>query len=258
MKKIIIYLSLSCFFINLLSAQESARFKRSTSKDEFYFGVRAGLGAAFIFSANEALSSQFKNSKKNTNTVDFEDGSTNTSNQSSSNQTTNKTSAVFSHTAGVYAGYKFSEALSLQAELLYARGGVNYEHSFKKSDTVTTDGKKRLNLESREIKLSLISHYIDMPVVAQYNFPSGIYIEGGPQLSFLVGKNYNYSKRDPADNKNPELNTFDFKLAAGAGYRFNDKWDINLRYTQGFSNVIKDTKDSTKNGAFQLSAAYTF
>jgi len=36
------------------------------------------------------------------------------------------------------------------------------------------------------------------------------------------------------DNKNPELNTFDFGPGRRAGYRFNGRWDVNLRYTKGF------------------------
>jgi hypothetical protein len=82
------------------------------------------------------------------------------------------------------------------------------------------------------------SAYLQLPLLASYQFPKGIFIEGGPQVGFLV------SASDHYDNEKHDVKEFvkktDIGLAVGAGYEINKKLAANLRYNAGLKNWYKD------------------
>lgn len=219
MKKIISYLSLSCVLgISAIKAQEINSFKSAFDKKKFYIGMKQSMGIANISGLKKPSGDS-------------------------------KISPIFSHASGLYGGYKLNDAFSLQAELLASQQGVCIE---SKND---------------DSKIYSKATYLSIPFLGQYTFPSGVYIEAGPQFSFLAASSINLTNHPEFregtvsynfNNEKSPFNTFDLGLALGAGYHFNERWNANLRYTQGLSKVFKDVKESTKNSQFQVGVGYTF
>jgi hypothetical protein len=73
--------------------------------------------------------------------------------------------------------------------------------------------------------------YINVPVMAQYRFRGGFYIEAGPQVGFKIDE----------EIENETLKDFarglDLSIAAGLGYRGKKGLGIGGRYTAGLSKV---------------------
>jgi hypothetical protein len=94
--------------------------------------------------------------------------------------------------------------------------------------------------------------YVNVPVMAQFRFPGGFYLEAGPQVGFKVSE----------DIDNETLQDFakglDLSLAGGLGFRGKKGLGIGGRYTFGVSKV-GDFKPSNgidpdfKNGVVQVS-----
>ena len=109
--------------------------------------------------------------------------------------------------------------------------------------------------------------YISVPIMLQYNATPQLYLEAGPQFSYLVDSG---AKADNAlvqaagealvhkDN----LKSFDFGVGIGAGYWFTKNVGINARYVAGFSDIAEnrasDDSNRAKNNVFQVGLAYKF
>ncbi|MFS4493988.1 porin family protein [Maribacter sp. 2308TA10-17] len=92
--------------------------------------------------------------------------------------------------------------------------------------------------------------YLHIPIMGKYHITDAIAVEFGPQVGFLL-----------ADNWDENFSVIDTKkvnigLNLGGGYRLNDNFYFNLRFSPGLTRVIEAT--STKNFAFQLGANYFF
>ncbi|OFM83176.1 porin family protein [Weeksella sp. HMSC059D05] len=132
----------------------------------------------------------------------------------------------------------------LQLEVLYANEG---EYS-----KFTENGKKH----------KAFLNYINIPVLYKYYFDdqdSDFFIEAGPQVGFLVSKNF--------DEKGPEIvagteNKFDLAINLGVGYSYLRKYEANLRYGYGLSDTYKTFGDSgtgvNRSSLFSLQFAYKF
>src|ERR1700712_632567 len=101
---------------------------------------------------------------------------------------------------GIFAHYAASDAFALQLELSYM--GAGEKLSASSSDDTTTEKLK--------------ANYIAVPLLAQYRFKFGGYIELGPQLGFLL------SAKDEADGTTTDvkdnLKSTDVEAALGIGY----------------------------------------
>ncbi len=94
--------------------------------------------------------------------------------------------------------------------------------------------------------------YINIPVMAQYRFPSGFYIEAGPQVGFMID--------DQVENETIEnfINELDLGLAAGFGFRGKKGLGIGGRYTAGISKLgdfetASGIDPDFRNGVIQVS-----
>ncbi|WP_160137737.1 porin family protein [Chryseobacterium sp. c4a] len=139
---------------------------------------------------------------------------------------------------GVFANIPVAQDFSVQPEVLYSGMGAKDKNN---SDV-------KLNLD-----------YLAVPVMFQYNALPNLYVEAGPQFSFLLSSKVktNNGSYDAKDG----MKTFDFGLGLGAGYYFTPNIGVNVRYVAGLSDIFKDRpsgSDSTKNGAFQVGLAYKF
>lgn len=136
--------------------------------------------------------------------------------------------------AGLYGNYAFSDAFSIQPELLY---------NSLKADVEDED---------------LTSNYLSIPVMFVYGFADNMFnVQAGPQIGFLLST-------DPSEAKDEDYMTgTDFTLNLGAGANFK-KFNITVRYGIGLSNISGDLwkeilstdEMDIKNNVFQVSLGY--
>ena len=149
---------------------------------------------------------------------------------------------------GVFAEFDFSDKLSFQPELLFSTQGVNYN--------------------AYSIKVIKKYNYINMPLMAKYAINRSFNIQVGPQIGFLLsadqentttfnGRSYTYK----GDIKN-FLNTLDFDVSVGFGYKMNNGLSFDGRYNLGLTKLIKEPANfgntQEKNRVFVFSIAYLF
>lgn len=146
--------------------------------------------------------------------------------------------------AGVFANFPVAESFSVQPELLYNALGTKLTN---KGNT-GNDNALTLNLD-----------YLSLPVMFQYNLVPNLYLEAGPQFSYLLSSKFKYNGNS-TDSNTDGLNKFDIGIGLGAGYYFNGNIGITARYVAGLTDIIKDnpTDTSFKNNAFQVGLAFKF
>lgn len=133
--------------------------------------------------------------------------------------------------AGVVVDVPFSDRLSVQPEVLVSLQGGSF------------------------VLENLNFLYLNLPIMGKYNIWDELHIEAGPQIGFLLSNNLDGSPLGVGENTiYDETNGFDMGLAVGAGYRLNDNFYFQLRYSAGIINAIKDSK--SKNRVLQVSAIY--
>lgn len=130
----------------------------------------------------------------------------------------------------------------LQAELLYTNQG---EYS------VDRNGKK----------FKAFIDYLNIPIMYKFYFDdqgSDFFLEGGPQLGFVISDNI-----DPlgpeADNN--ELKSFDLAFNVGVGYSYNRKFEANIRYGIGLVDTYgykKWENDTNRTSFLSLGLTYFF
>lgn len=126
---------------------------------------------------------------------------------------------------GIFANYKTSNVFALQLELNYM--GAGEKLSASSGNATTTDRLK--------------ANYLAVPLLAQYRFSFGGYIELGPQLGFLL------SAKDETDGTTTDvkdnLKSTDFEAALGIGYELKKTFlsglGINVRYVRGLTDISK-------------------
>lgn len=149
--------------------------------------------------------------------------------------------------AGVFMNAPITEKFSIQPEVLYNNLG---------SKVTLVGTNYNLNMD-----------YISVPVMFQYNATPSLYIEAGPQFSFLTsprvsGGNQTVNNIANYFIKKENLNSFDFGLGLGAGYYFTQNIGVTARYVAGFTDIYNKDKVGAeakyRNNAFQLGLAYKF
>ena len=152
---------------------------------------------------------------------------------------------------GATAEIAISDVFSLQPELLFSSQGVKSEFS--------DSGFSSEN--------SLVTNYIQIPVMAKYYVTEGLSLEAGPQIGFLMSANSEGSltfdgETESYDEDVKELfNSLDFGLNIGAGYKLDSGLNFALRYNLGLSNLVDGADDedfSVTNRVLQLSVGFTF
>ncbi len=134
---------------------------------------------------------------------------------------------------GVQVGIPLTEQISLQPEAMYSSQGVKGDDD-----------------------MQAILNYINVPVLLQYNNPSGFFAHAGPQLGFLTAAKLKQGS-DELDVKDSFKST-DFSLVFGAGYVLPSGFGFNGRYNLGLSKIEEDGEGTSKNSVFQLGLFYVF
>lgn len=135
--------------------------------------------------------------------------------------------------AGAFANVPVASRFSVQPELVFSRQGTRF-------DDPGDDIKWRLN-------------YLNVPILGQYNDPSGFYAEMGPQFGFLL----HAKVKDDGDvrSANSSFKSFDLSWGFGAGFNFTQQAGIGLRWNLGLTDVW-DHPGTANNSVLQVGATY--
>ena len=155
---------------------------------------------------------------------------------------------IMSSTNGFFAGtlieFKILEKIALQPELLFSAQGAKFE-----SKDLTFSTTRKMD-------------YLILPIMVKYYIKSGLFVEAGPQVGFLLSANQDAENRitNISTSENIKDATKDFDMAAnvGIGYDILDKIVTQIRYCIGITNTSTLENTDIKNGVFQLSVGYKF
>ena len=130
--------------------------------------------------------------------------------------------------AGVTATFPITESYSIKPELVYNQMGA-------KTDLYDFGGI--IGQVSTTTKLD----YLSLPIMLQYNLPSNLYLEVGPEFSYMLSANQSLNTIiTPSTNINMDyLNRFNVGAGVGAGLKINENLGINARYTFGLTQITQ-------------------
>ncbi|MFX0557658.1 porin family protein [Maribacter sp. CXY002] len=159
---------------------------------------------------------------------------------------------------GAKAGLNISSlggdaAYSYDSKLGFHLGGV-VEIPFNDIITVQPEAFISLQGSGGFFEDDLNFWYLNIPVLAKYNVWDQIYIEAGPQIGLLLSNNLDGNTYGGTLETFDATNGLDIGLAIGAGYRLDENFYFQLRFTAGFINAIEDI--TSKNRVVSVSAVY--
>ena len=141
--------------------------------------------------------------------------------------------------AGVLASIPLLASCSLQPEIMYSGQGASF------SDSSATG---KLNYS-----------YLNVPVLFKYQHSSGLFLETGPQVGFLLSAKAT-SDGQSADTKS-STQSVDFAWAFGLGFKLPLGLGIDARYNLGLTNLSKgdiSSEGTAKNSVFQFGLFFMF
>src|SRR5450432_1205600 len=116
--------------------------------------------------------------------------------------------------AGVFGSIPLFKSFVLQPEIYYSEQGSQSQDSSAKTNY----------------------NYLNIPLLFKYQHSSGIFIETGPQLGFLL--NSNYKSGTYTQDLKSVSNSADFSWIIGAGYKILPlSLGLDIRYNYGITNV---------------------
>lgn len=144
---------------------------------------------------------------------------------------------------GIFGQYNVSAPFAIQLGVNYSGEGANYK------DLGTDD--------TYQIRHS----FLTIPVLVQYKFPFGGYIEAGPQFGFLLAAKERANDDAFADSKRYYKGT-DFGAGIGLGYEVKrgalKNFGINARYMRGISAINKEPIEGEDVKTRVLSVGLTY
>lgn len=119
--------------------------------------------------------------------------------------------------AGVTATFPITESYSIKPELVYNQMGA-------KTDLYDFGGI--IGQVSTTTKLD----YLSLPIMLQYNLPSNLYLEVGPEFSYMLSANQSLNTIiTPSTNINMDyLNRFNVGAGVGAGLKINPNHAVEI------------------------------
>lgn len=164
---------------------------------------------------------------------------------------------------GGYGLYKILPKFGIQAELLYSEQGFSFTDRLERTE-LNSDGR-----ELDEIKSLLRMQYINLPVLLSYNVVENLWVEGGVQVGYLVNAEEEREERFINEsqqliseteniNQNDRYESVDFALAGGLRYKLNQNFMVQARYTNGITDVDKETPSDQYNSIFSFSVGFVF
>jgi hypothetical protein len=140
--------------------------------------------------------------------------------------------------AGIFASIPLSKYFFLQPELIYSGQGIGYTDS---------------------IPESIYNNYLNVPVLIKYQHQSGLFVESGTQIGFLLSSQLKTASMSYDSKTSTE--SADFSWVFGLGYKIPVvNLGIDLRYNLGLTNIAKTNyySGTAKNAVFQFDLFYQF
>ena len=140
-----------------------------------------------------------------------------------------------SPTLGAFVRMKLGEKSALQMEMAYLGKGAH--KNLHPSDSIPTLYLLRL-------------HYIEVPLVFQYDYNKKLNLEIGPSLGVFFGSREedNYGDMSGMYSSREQFKPFDLSFTVGGTWRFNDKWSFNIRS----ANSIFPVRNHDQNTSYRL------
>ena len=153
------------------------------------------------------------------------------------NRTTFSSRADFN--GGLMVSLPLHSGFFLQPELIYSGQGQNLNSYMVTNPTINYN-------------------YLNLPVLFKYQHVSGLFVETGPQIGFLLSAKQSFNGNTFDVKK--ESQSVDFSWAFGIGYKpQNIPVGIDLRYNLGLTNVDRQAGlGNAKNSVFQIDVFYMF
>ena len=139
---------------------------------------------------------------------------------------------------GVLFEIPLSEKLFLQPELLYSGQGASF------SANVYRNGQPEILTKNK-----FYLHYINIPVMLKYDIDKFTFIEIGPQLNFLGSAELEVTANGESGiaTASKLFNKTDFGFNIGVGIAISKAFSVDVRYSQGLTNIEKETDSNNKN-----------
>jgi len=155
---------------------------------------------------------------------------------------------------GGFSNISLSNRLKLQPEVVFAVQGTGIktgDFTFQESPSDPV-----INIGHYE---GVVNDYtLVVPVMTQFYVVKNFFIEAGPEFNILVDRKEIERKGLDIDvfgpNPDPDFESFNFTIAFGGGFSFNDHLQVNLRYSAGITEVSNSYKTTVLN----LGLGYTF
>jgi hypothetical protein len=135
---------------------------------------------------------------------------------------------------GGFANFQVADKFTVQPELIFSAQGARFEDP-------GDDDKYRFS-------------YLNIPLLGQYNDPSGFYGETGPQFGFLLSAKAKHDGH--VSSVKDGYRTVDFSWAFGAGYKVTPEASIGVRFNLGLSNISDNSHFKVRNSVLQIGVAY--
>jgi hypothetical protein len=146
---------------------------------------------------------------------------------------------------GVFAHYKLASPIAFQLGVNYSGEGANYKD-------LATDEKYQIR-----------HAFVTIPLLVEYRFDFGGYIELGPQFGLLLSAKSKYNDEASVDSKKYYKGT-DVSAGIGLGYDFKQEsslkgFGISARYMRGLTKINKvDIGDNQDIRSRVLSIGITY
>jgi hypothetical protein len=158
---------------------------------------------------------------------------------------------------GVLVSIPLSKKFSFQPEAMFSTQGANGKPTLGYLVSATEEYK---------------FNYINVPLLLKYSFPTGLFLETGPQIGYLVGvdidENVVGSYYTSHYHSKSQYKSTDFAWTLGAGYLSPVNIGFDIRYNLGltdFSNASTSgmqsgpvQNGSVKNSVVQIGVFYLF
>ena len=164
--------------------------------------------------------------------------------------------AEYQRKIGFYAGgflqLGIADKLNFQPELIFAVQGTgvliqDIQLTDKNGVTTVSDFESNINESTLAI-----------PLVLRYHLTENFFLDGGPQIGYIIDRNENIKKDpfaefgDPSQLMEFDYDKFDLGLMFGTGYNLSQNFTLNGRFFFG----LIERDNAVKSSVFNLGLEY--
>lgn len=160
-----------------------------------------------------------------------------------------------SFNGGFFVNLPLGGNVALQPEIIYNGQGAKLT-----STTTPPLGQPTTTITEQDL------NYISLPIMLQVKATNGLFLEVGPQASYLIRAKRDANGAAGEVNNKSDFDNFDIAANGGIGWLSRVGFGINARYSHGLSNILEDGGGNNspnngpelKNSTFQIGLFYMF